>query len=166
MGFFLGRILASLLLLPLATILHAAALASPEEPPITRPGHRIFRFPVTWELMRSGFNALDVALEAENYAEYWALVYLSPDEIDLLTPRGRARVIGIAADSHTPRGYPDMLIVNEGDLARLLGLEPDPSSSVEQVVFLELPTNDANEQNFTLKASAKYFVSVQLTMSF
>jgi len=165
MGFFLARIFVSLLMLPLATTLHGAALASPEEPNITRPGHRFFRFPVTWELMRSGFNALDVALEAENYAEYWAILYSSPDEIDLLTPRGRARVFGIASLPQTAAGYPDLLVVNEGDFARLLGLEPDPSSA-EQVIFIELPTQDSNEQSFMLKASPKYFVSVQLTMSF
>ncbi|HYX35515.1 MAG TPA: hypothetical protein VE954_20660 [Oligoflexus sp.] len=166
MGFFLGRILLPLLLLPWAEALHAAALASPDEPNFIRPGHRFFRFPVTWELMRSGFNALDVALEAESYAEYWAILYMNPDEIDLLTPRGRARVVGIASDPQTPAGYPDMLIVNEGDLARLLGLEPDPAQSVEQVVFIKLPVHDNNEQTLALKASAKYFVSVQLTMSF
>jgi hypothetical protein len=140
-------------------------LASPEEPNTTRPGHRFFRFPVNWELMRSGFNSLDVALEAENYAEYWAILYSSPDEIDLLTPKGRARVFGIASDPQTAAGYPDLLVVNEGDFARLLGLEPDPSLG-EQVIFIELPMQESNEQSIMLKASPKYFVSVQLTMSF
>lgn len=166
MGFFLMRALILMLLLLPAASLHAAALASPEAPNIARPGHRFFRFPVTWELMRSGFNALDVALEAESYAEYWAILYISPEEIDLLTPRGRARVVGIASQPTTPAGYPDTLIVNEGDLARLLGLEPDPSASVEQAVFLALPVQDNNEQTFTLKASSRYFVNVQLAMSF
>ncbi len=163
---FLARSLTLLLLLPLAATLQAAALASPEEPNITRPGHRFFRFPVTWELMRSGFNALDVALEAESYAEYWAILYISPDEIDLMTPRGRTRVVGIASHAQTPSGYPDTLIVNEGDFARLLGLEPDPSASVDQAVFISLPMQDSSEQSFTLKASSKYFVNVQLAMSF
>jgi hypothetical protein len=166
MGLVLARVLSLLLLLPLAAPLQAAVLASPETPNVTRPGHRFFRFPVTWELMRSGFNALDVALEAESYAEYWALLYTSPDEIDLLTPRGRARVIGISSDPSTTAGYPDTLIVNEGDLARLLGLDPDPSASIEQVIFLSLPMQDSNEQSFTLKSSSKYFVNVQLAMSF
>lgn len=166
MSFFFGRILIALLLLPLAGAVNAASLASPEEPNVARPGHRYFRFPVTWELMRSGFNALDVALEAENYAEYWAILYVSADEIELMTPRGRARVIGIASDPKTPAAYPDTLIVNEGDFARLLGLEPDPSGPVEKVVFIELPMQDSNEQSFTLKASPKYFVTVRLAMSF
>jgi hypothetical protein len=162
----LAHFLAFLLLAPLAVPLHAAVLARPEEPTSTRQGHRYFRFPVTWELMRSGFNALDVALEAESYAEYWGLLYLSPDELELLTPRGRAPVVGIASDPKTPAGYPDTLIINEGDLARLLGLEPDPAGSVEQVIFIALPMQDSNEQSFTLKASSKYFVNVQLAMSF
>lgn len=166
MVFFLARLLTLLLLVPLAAPLHAAVLASPEEPNITRPGHRFFRFPVTWELMRSGFNALDVALEAESYAEYWAILYISPDEIDLLTPRGRARVVGLASSPDTPAGYPDTLVVNESDLARLLGLEADPSAPVEQVVFIALPIQESSEQSFTLKASSKYFVNVQLAMSF
>lgn len=167
MGFLLGRFLTLLLLvLLLPTLSQAATLASPEEPNISRHGHRFFRFPVTWELMRSGFNELDVALEAESYAEYWAILYISPDEIDLLTPRGRARVVGIASDSKTSAGYPDTLVVNEGDFARLLGLEPDPSASVEQAVFISLPMQDSTEQSFTLKASSKYFVNVQLAMSF
>jgi hypothetical protein len=154
------------LLLALAPPLQAAALAKPEEPSSTRPGYRYFRFPVTWELMRSGFNALDVALESENYAEYWAILYISPDEIDLLTPRGRVRVVGVSSGPSTPSGYPDVLVVNAGDFARLLGLEPDPSASAEQAIFLSLPMQDHSEQNFTLKASSKYFVNVQLTMSF
>lgn len=166
MVFFFARLLTLLLLVPLAAPLQAAVLASPEEPNITRPGHRFFRFPVTWELMRSGFNALDVALEAESYAEYWAILYLSPDEIDLLTPRGRARVVGIASSPETPAGYPDTLVVNESDLARLLGLETDPSDSMEQLVFISLPMQESSEQSFTLKASSKYFVNVQLAMSF
>lgn len=161
-----GRILVSLLLCMPAAILHATTLPSPEAPTIARPGSRFFRFPVSWELMRSGFNALDVALEAENYTEYWAILYINPDEIDLMTPRGRARVIGIASDPETPAGYPDILIVNEADFGRLLGLEPDPTGSVEKVVLIELPIHDSNEQSFTLKASPKYFVTVQLTMSF
>jgi hypothetical protein len=166
MASFLARFVTLLLLAPLALPLQAATLARPEEPISTRQGYRYFRFPVTWELMRSGFNALDVALEAENYAEYWAILYLSPDEIELLTPRGRARVVGLASDPKTPAGYPDTLIVNEGDLARLLGLEPDPADSVEQVIFVSLPMQDSSEQSFTLKASSKYFVNVQLAMSF
>ena len=96
MGSFVGRcLLAMLFCLGLAIQGNAAPLASPLEPNVARPGYRFFRFPVTWELMRSGFNALDVALEAENYTEFWAILYLNNDEIDLLTPRGRARVIGL-----------------------------------------------------------------------
>lgn len=166
MFFFLARVLTLLSLVPLAAPLQAALLASPDVPNINRPGHRFFRFPVTWELMRSGFNALDVALEAESYAEYWAILYLSPDEIDLLTPRGRARVVGIASSPETAAGYPDTLLVNENDLARLLGLETDPSDSVEQLVFISLPMQESSEQSFTLKASSKYFVNVQLALSF
>jgi hypothetical protein len=166
MFFFLARVLTLLSLVPLAAPLQAALLASPDVPNINRPGHRFFRFPVTWELMRSGFNALDVALEAESYAEYWAILYLSPDEIDLLTPRGRARVVGIASSPETAAGYPDTLLVNENDLARLLGLETDPSDSVEQLVFISLPMQESSEQSLTLKASSKYFVNVQLALSF
>lgn len=143
-----------------------AGLPQPEEPNVSRNASRFFRFPVTWELMRSGFNALDVALEAENYSEYWALLYLNPDEIELLTPRGRARVVGIRSNAMTPDGYPDLLIVSETDFGRLLGLEPDPTADLDKFIAIELPTLDSNEQNFSLKASPKYFVSVQLTMSF
>lgn len=145
--------------------LAASSLPTPKEPIVTRSGAIWFRFPVAWELLRSGFNALDVALEAENYAEYWALLYLGPDEIELFTPRGHTRVIGIQSQSQNNSGYPDLLILNEGEFSRLLGLTPDPTG-LEKTIFIELPMRDSNEQNFTLNASPKYFVSIQLTINF
>lgn len=150
----------------LGSALCAAPLPSPTEPVVTRRGYTYVRFPVSWELMRSGFNALDVALETESYAEYWALLTLSDNEIELLTPRGRTRVIGIQSEPSEDAVYPDILVVNEAEFARLLGLEPDPLGSLDKWLFIDLPARDIGEQNFTLKASPKYFVSVQLTINY
>ncbi len=109
---------------------------------------------------------MDVALEAETYTEYWAILYVGPDEIELLTPRGRAQVIGLHHGDEAEGTYPNLLIINESEFTRLLGMDPDPNGILDKWVFVDLPTRETNEQNFTLKASPKYFISVQLTINY
>ena len=144
----------------------ASTLPGPTRPLATRVGHIFLRFPVTWEMQRSGFNTLDVALESESYAEYWAILYLSPDEIELMTPRGRTSVVGIRSQTETPANYPDILVVSEAEFSRLLGLEVIPLGSSEKLIMLELPLRENIEQSLALKGNLKYFVSIQLSMSF
>lgn len=144
----------------------ASPLPSPPSPSANRLGHVYFRFPVSWEMLRSGFNTLDVALESENYAEYWAILYLSPDEIELISPHGRTHVVGIHSELENTSGYPDTLVISEAEFGRLLGLETDPSNNLEKLIFLDLPISESKEQSIVLKANLKYFVSIQFTMNF
>jgi hypothetical protein len=141
-------------------------LPSPIEPVSTKPGSLYLKFPVSWELIRSGFNSQDVALEAENYFEYWAIYYINPLEIYLLTPRGKAQVIGMRAHADTPLNFPDFLAISELELSRLLGLESEPLGPIDQSILIELPIGEGKEQSINLKSNLNYFISVHLSMSF
>ncbi len=138
----------------------------PVEPIYFPLGARYMNFPVTWELKRSGFNPQDVALESEVYEEYWAILYLPPDAIELFTPRSRCKAFAVYADANQDPSAPTAIIVAEGDFARILGLEFDPVASFNRWIYLQLPIYDSNEQSINLQVSPKYFVNTQITMSF
>lgn len=123
-----------------------------------------FSFDVSWEILRSGFNStLDVALEADTYGETWTLKVLNPFEMQLITPRGKARVIGIKAQPASPEDNPfDTVVLSEKQFAELLGIQMDAISTVPKDIFIELPVVPGDEQTFVLKANPKYFVSVTL----
>lgn len=124
----------------------------------------IFPFLVNWEILRSGFNnTLDVALEADTYGEQWVLEMHNPDNIVLKTPRGRTRVIGLKSSQDPSDTAPfDVLVVNEQELARLLGIQDDSVAPWGRDVFIDFTTDSPEEQRFTFKANPKYFVSVNL----
>ncbi|RZA11675.1 MAG: hypothetical protein EOP10_32705 [Proteobacteria bacterium] len=127
----------------------------------------IFPFAVNWEILRSGFNnTLDVALEADTYGEEWVLEMRSEENITLKTPRGSTRVIGLKSSFDPASSAPfDILVVNEQELARLLGIEDDTVAPWGSDVFLAFASDGPDEQKFTFKANPKYFVSVNLKFS-
>jgi hypothetical protein len=137
----------------------------PDEPASLRQGHIFFRFPVTWEIMRSGFNTLDVALEAETYVETWAIHRINAEEVFLQTPRARVRVIPLLIDSENSVAF-DTLALTEVQFAQLLGITPVPLEAAERKILVQLPIAEAVEQNLILTASPKYFISVHLNLSF
>jgi hypothetical protein len=122
------------------------------------------RFDVSWEILRSGFNSsLDVALEADTYGESWALQVQSPYEMHLITPRGKARVIGLKTQLDSPSDNPfDTVVLSERQFAKLLGIRMEAIDTVSKDIFIELPVVPGDEQTFILKANPKYFVSVTL----
>ncbi|MFY7928874.1 MAG: hypothetical protein ACOVS5_08370 [Oligoflexus sp.] len=137
----------------------------PDEPAGLRSGHLFFRFPVTWEIMRSGFNTLDVAMEAETYVESWAIHRVSAQEVYLLTPRARTRVVPLLIDESNEVDF-DTLALTEVQFAQLLGLAPVPVEAAERKILIQLPIAETVEQNLILTASPKYFISVHLNLSF
>lgn len=124
----------------------------------------IFPFVVHWEIMRSGFNnTLDVALEADTYGEEWQLEIKAADNILLKTPRGSTRVIGLKSSDHPSNLAPfDILVINEEELARLLGMEDVSAVDWGRDLFIDFSSEGRDEQTFTFKANPKYFVSVNL----
>jgi hypothetical protein len=127
----------------------------------------IFPFLVNWEVLRSGFNnTLDVALEADTYGEEWVLEMRSEDSITLKTPRGSTRVIGLKSSSDPSNTAPfDTIVINEQELARLLGIHDDAVAPWGTDVFLAFASDGPEEQRFTFKANPKFFVSVNLKFS-
>lgn len=127
----------------------------------------IFPFLVNWEILRSGFNnTLDVALEADTYGEEWVLEIRSPDNIILQTPRGQTRVIGLKTNPDPESLAPfDVLVVNEQELGRLLGIQDDAVTPWGRDIFLDFAADGPEEQTFTFKANPKYFVSVNMKFS-
>ncbi|MBC7530594.1 MAG: hypothetical protein H7318_03385 [Oligoflexus sp.] len=124
----------------------------------------IFPFAVNWEILRSGFNnTLDVALEADTYGEEWILE-IRPDEGTFLrTPRGTTAVVGIkSSDDPSDLSPFDLLVINEQELARLLGIHEDTQTPWGKEIFLEFRSDGPEEQTFTFKANPKYFVSASL----
>ncbi len=124
----------------------------------------VFPFAVNWEILRSGFNStLDVALEADTYGEEWILEIDHDQGTTLRTPRGTTPVIGVkSSDDPADRAPFDLLVINEPELARLLGIHQEGPLSTQQEVFLEFRSDGPDEQTFTFKANPKYFVSVSL----
>lgn len=143
----------------------ASPMPSPVTPSCARAGCIYVRLPVNWGILRSGFNTLDVPLEAENSSEYWAILYKDPDDIELLTPHGRARVIGIKSGFDSNTQYPDILVLNEVEFSRILGLEFNPLIAAEQTIFIDLPIHDSTDQTLVLKTSSKFFISLHLSIS-
>lgn len=127
---------------------------------------RIFLFPVSWEIMQSGLNSLDVALEAENFTEYWALAWHGDDSLSLINERARIRVIRVHSfgeEGESPFHY---LVLNEAEFTRFLGLDSSLAGRDDKVIWMQLPDPEALEQSFVLKASSKYFVTVHLSIDF
>lgn len=122
------------------------------------------RFPITWEVLRSGFNTLDVALEAETYAEHWTLESTGSDTF-LTSPRARVRVIGLQTLESTSAPF-DTLLVKEADLAQLLGIQQRTSEDKERYLFIDLPIIETRSQQIVLTASPEYFISVSLLLNF
>lgn len=124
----------------------------------------VFPFAVNWEILRSGFNnTLDVALEADTYGEEWALE-IRPDEGTFLrTPRGTTAVVGIkSSDDPSDLSPFDLLVINEEELARLLGIHEDTIAPWGKEIFIEFRSDGPEEQTFIFKANPKYFVSASL----
>lgn len=124
----------------------------------------VFPFAVNWEILRSGFNnTLDVALEADTYGEEWILE-IRPDEGTFLrTPRGTTSVVGIkSSDDPSDLAPFDLLVINEQELARLLGIHEDSLTPWGREIFLEFRSDGPEEQTFTFKANPQYFVSASL----
>ncbi len=121
-----------------------------------------FPFVVNWEILRSGFNnTLDVALEADTYGEEWAIEVHGYDAMLLKTPRGSTRVIGIKANEDPADLAPfDTLVVNEQELARLLGIQDDNINPWGREIFIDFSSYGPEEQTFVFKVNPKYFVSV------
>lgn len=144
-------------------ILQAATLPGPLALSLQNPFS--FRFAVNWELMRSGFNTLNVALEAEAFQETWTLEQDKFDQAYLSSPRARVPVIGIQTQGQGPAPF-DTLVLSEAALAQLLGLQNQALIESEKWIFVELPVRDALPQTFVLTASPRYFISVTLNLSF
>ena len=90
----------------------------------------------------------------------------SPDNIILKTPRGQTRVIGLKSTQDIADSAPfDVLVVNEQELARLLGIQDDTVAPWGRDVFINFASGNPDEQRFTFKANPKYFVSVNLRFS-
>lgn len=143
-----------------AILLHATLIASE----VKASPSLIFPFAVNWEILRSGFNnTLDVALEADTYGEEWTLE-IRPDEGTFLrTPRGTTAVVGIkSSDDPSDLSPFDLLVINEQELARLLGIHEDTLTPWGKEIFLEFRSDGPEEQTFTFKANPKYFVSASL----
>lgn len=123
-----------------------------------------FSFDVSWEILRSGFNStLDVALEADTYGESWTLQVNNPYDIHLITPRAKARVIGLKTQAASPADNPfDTVVLSERQFAQLLGIQMEAIEPAGKEIFIELPVVPGDEQTFVLKANPKYFVSVTL----
>lgn len=143
---------------------YAGPRPSPPSPSCLRPGCNYVRLPVSWGIVRSGFNTLDVPLEAENSSEYWGVLYRDADDIELHTPRGKTRVVGIRSGLNPNTPYPDILALNEVEFSRILGLEFNHLMTAEQIIFIDLPIQDGTEQTLVLKTSSKFFVSLQLSI--
>ncbi len=120
-------------------------------------------FTMGWEVLRSGFNTLDVALEAETYLESWT-IETTRTEVYLVSPRARVRVLGI----HTQGAYSapfDTLLISETQLSTLLGINYKSPDNNDKLLFVELPLQDPVSQHFALTASPEYFISVSLTIN-
>ncbi len=133
------------------------------EPAPLRGGQRMMQVPVTWELLRSGFNTLDAALEAETFSETWGLYQVSPYEYYLLTTRGKTRFIPLRMQEETPEGSWDTLALNESEFARVLGIDHSPWHSLDAMIFLALHQIDAESQTIVLTASPQYFISISIS---
>ncbi len=135
----------------------------PVTPSTLRGGQSISDLPVTWELLRSGFNTLDAALEAETFAEIWSIYQVSAYETYLITPRGRARLVTLTLHPDSaPQSY-DTLALYESEFARVLGIDHNPLHSLDTMVLITLPEPDAEPQTIVLTASPQYFVSVSIS---
>ncbi len=123
-----------------------------------------FPFVVHWEILRSGFNnTLDVALEADTYGEEWALEMRSNETMLLKTPRGSTRVIGLkTTDDPADLAAFDTLVVNEQELARLLGIQDENLTPWGRDIMISFSSLGPEEQNFVFKVNPKYFVSVNM----
>jgi hypothetical protein len=132
------------------------------EPPALRGGQSFLMLPVTWEVLRSGFNTLDAALEAETFSEVWGLHLASAYEAYLITPRGKARIVTSRLLSETPEGGWDTAILNEAEFARILGIDHSPWHPLDALVFMRLEQTENDSQMITLTASPQYFISVTI----
>lgn len=151
---------------PPALAASEAALPVPLAPNLPfRPVPFVFRFSVQWEVMRSGFNALNVALESEAFQETWELEQDRLDVIYLSSPRARIPVAGIQSQGASQAPF-DTLILSETALAALLGIQHKVLQESEKWILLELPIRESLPQTFVLTASPRYFISVTLNLSF
>ena len=143
------------------------AMATMLCPPLLEASPKlIFPFTVNWEILRSGFNnTLDVALEADTYGEEWTLEIDQDGGTTLRTPRGRTPIIGVKSSDDPEDFAPfDLLVIDEHELGRLLGITQDSQVPEEgsRKIFLEFRSDGLDEQTFTFMANPKYFVSVSL----
>ncbi len=129
------------------------------------PAPYVFRFGVNWEVLRSGFNTLNVALESEAFSETWLIEQDSHELIYLSSPRARIPVVGIQANGPNYAPF-DTVILPESALAQLLGIQHPVLEGTEKWIFLELPIRDSEPQHFILTASPRYFISVTISLIF
>ncbi len=124
----------------------------------------VFPFQVSWEILRSGFNnTLDVALEADTYAEEWVLVINSDDSLLLKTPHASVPVFGVKTSEGPNAIAPfDVLIVNEKDMAKIFGIQEDTTQPWGREIFLDFTSEGPEEQTLTFNANPKYFMSLTL----
>ena len=129
-----------------------------------RGGQYFIELPVSWEILRSGFNTLDAALEAETFVETLGFYYIDSYESYLITPRGRARVVTLAVQDPSTDTF-DTLGLDESEFARILGIDHSPWHSSPSMVFIKTAAHESDSQTIVLTASPKYFISITLSLN-
>jgi hypothetical protein len=121
-------------------------------------------FPVNWDMMKSGFGGQGVASTSESYSEYWTFIQHADHRSFLVSPRAKVPVLGFQRRDPIS-SMPDKLLIQEDDMAKLLGLKiRSDASLLPQVFFVTLSTRNDQPDQFTLQTTQNELTSITLSL--